>query len=115
MRRINFSTNYFDLNLDRLKLKELRSTKIIIETKLITKFSDEVYPDLKDVFGIEALDGAARRQAAKTRKKGRLDRGMSGDGGNGAGSQADPSVGAALKAVSGLRMRAKLRALARKK
>ncbi|KAL5268632.1 hypothetical protein ACHWQZ_G002471 [Mnemiopsis leidyi] len=77
---------------------------------------EEAYPDLKDVFGIDALDGAsAKMQAAKIRKKGRLDRGLSGDGGNGAGNQTDPSVGAALKAVSGLRMRAKLRALARKK
>jgi hypothetical protein len=74
-----------------------------------------VYPDLKDVFGIEALD-AAKRQASKTRKKGRLDRGLSGDSSNGPGSQTEPAaVGAALKAMSGLRMRAKLRALAKKK
>ena len=72
-----------------------------------------MYPDLKDVFGIEALDGAKR--PTKTRKKGRLDRGLSGDGGNGPNSQGDAAVGAALKAVSGLRMRAKLRALTKKK
>ena len=65
------------------------------------------------MFGIEALDGT-KRQTSKTRKKGRLERGMSGDGTN--GSQTDPTtVGAALKAVTGLRMRAKLRALAKKK
>ena len=63
------------------------------------------------MFGIEALDGS-RKQAAKTRgKKGRLDRGLS-DNGN---SADNPPLGAAVKALSGLRMRAKLRALAKKK
>ncbi|XP_063683348.1 uncharacterized protein LOC134817908 [Bolinopsis microptera] len=55
---------------------------------------EKLYPDLKDVFGIEALDGS-RKQAAKTRgKKGRLDRGLSDNGNSGD----NPPIGAAVKA-----------------
>ena len=72
---------------------------------------DDQYPELRDVFGVEALDGT-KRQNSKSRKKSRMERGGSVDP-NGGSSKMD--VGSAVSAMTGLKMKAKLRVMAKKR